>query len=52
MKIVFQMEFCYFRYADQVSVNDQVLVKGNYGLTPALVVNVSDSVMQGNHNLY
>ena len=40
----------YFRYADKVSVNDEVLVQKDNGLTPALVINTSYSVMQGKNN--
>ena len=42
---------CYcFSYAEEVSVNDEVLVQGSYNLVPAKVIKVSNSVMQGNYN--
>ena len=38
----------YFRYADQVSVGDELLVKGNGNLMSSeKVVNVSNIIMQG-----
>ena len=39
----------YFRYADEVSIGDEVLVQGNNGLTPTKVINVSKITLQGNH---
>ena len=43
--------FC-FRYVDQLSVGDELLVQKDNRLTPAKVINVSNSIMQGNcHNL-
>ena len=40
---------CFFRYADQVSIGNEVLVEGNDELTPAKVINVNSSSMQGDH---
>ena len=37
----------YIRYADQVSVGDEVLVPGNGELTPAKVTDVPTFKMQG-----
>ena len=34
----------------EVSVGDEVLVKGNGGLVPAKVVNVSSLIMQGDYS--
>ena len=45
---LFEM-FC-FRYAEQVLIGDEVLVKGNNELAPAKVINVSELKMQGNHH--
>ena len=36
-----------YRYADQVSVGDEVLVLRNDELMPAKVMNVSSIIMQG-----
>ena len=42
-----------FRYADNISVGDEVLVEGNDKLTPLRVINVSNIMMQGHyHNLF
>ena len=38
---------CYFRFADQVTVGDEVLIQMNNYLTPGKVINVSSSDMQG-----
>ena len=40
-----------FRYADQLTIGDEVLVQGSDKLTNAIVINVSSSLMQGNSNL-
>ena len=37
-----------FRYADQLSINDEVLVQGTSGMTPTNVIAMSRSLMQGN----
>ena len=40
----------YFRYADQVSIGDEVLVRRNDELIPGNVTNISSFMMQGiNH---
>ena len=39
----------YFRYADHVSIGDEVLVEENDKLIPRKVVNVSGLLMQGNN---
>ena len=39
----------FFRYADQVSVGDEVLVEGNEQLIPAEVINVLTLAIQGNN---
>ena len=41
------MNGCLFRYADQVSINDEVLVPGFSGMTPTNVTAVSRSLMEG-----
>ena len=41
-----------FRYAEQVSNGDEVLVQGNYKLNPQKVVNVSDISLPGNNHNY
>ena len=38
-----------FRYADELSVGDEVLVKGNDNFSLAKVNNVSDIMMQGHY---
>ena len=38
--------FC-FRYADQVSVGDEILVQENYELIPDKVIKKSNFVMEG-----
>ena len=38
-----------FRYADKILIDDEILVQGNNGLTPAKVINVSSIVMQGHY---
>ena len=39
------------RYADQITVGNELLVQGNGQLIQATVINVSSSVMQGgNHS--
>ena len=43
--------FC-FRYADQVSIGDEILTPGNANLSPATVVNLSSSKMQGDFVYY
>ena len=45
-----QIICCCFSYAEDVSVNDEVLVQGSNNLVPAKVIKVSNSVMQGNYN--
>ena len=37
----------YFRYADQLTVDDEVLVQGNYDLIPAKVTNISNVMTKG-----
>ena len=37
----------YFRYADQVSVGDEVLIQGYDKLLPTKVINTSDLMLQG-----
>ena len=39
---------CSFRYAEQVSINDDILVYGNDNMIPANVINISNFSMQGN----
>ena len=39
----------FIRYADLVSIDEEVLVHGNGELTPAKVINVSTYKTQGNH---
>ena len=40
----------WYRYADQVSVGDEVMVLRNDKLMSAKVMNVSSFIMQGNYN--
>ena len=40
-----------YRYADQVSVGDEVMVLRNDKFMPAKVMNVSNLIMQGNYSL-
>ena len=44
---IFHLEF-FFRYADQLSIGDEVLIETSKTLIPAKVINVSNSLMQGN----
>ena len=37
-----------FRYAEKVSIGDEMLVNGIYKFNPEKVINVSDIMMQGN----
>ena len=39
--------YLFFRYTEQVSIGDKVLVLENANLTPATVVNISTLNMQG-----
>ena len=39
-----------FRFADQLSIGDEVLVQRNYLLTPGKVINVSNIDMPGNYS--
>ena len=39
-----------FRYANEVSVSDEVLIKDNAKLMPAKVINVSSLILQGDLN--
>ena len=50
LKIILQWINFPFRYADHVSIGDEVLVKGNDVLTPAKVINVSSLIMQGDYH--
>ena len=40
-----------YRYADQVSVGDEVMVLRNDKLMPAKVMNVSSLIIKGNYSL-
>ena len=40
-----------FRFADDISVGDEVLVETNNKLTPVKVVDVFTLVVEGNHNV-
>ena len=40
-------EICCFRYADEVSVGDEVLAQVKNELSPAIVMNVSNLNIQG-----
>ena len=40
-----------FRYADQVSVTDEILVEGNNKVNPEKVTNVSTLILEGNSNV-
>ena len=37
------------RYADQVSIGDEVLTEGYDGLSPTMVINVIDQFVKGKH---
>ena len=41
-----------FRYADQVAVGDEILTPGNAKLSPATVINLSSTKMQGDYKFY
>ena len=41
------MSFKHLRYAEQLSVGNEVLVHQNKELIPAKIINVSDFTMQG-----
>ena len=38
-----------FRFADLVSIDDELLIQQNYKLVPAKVTNVSSVIMEGKH---
>ena len=38
--------------ADQIVTGDEVLVQEKHELTPAIVINISDSKMQGDHYIF
>ena len=42
----------YFRYANDVSVGDYLLVQGKDKLVPTKIVDVTDLTMQGNYSYY
>ena len=42
----------WYRYVDQVSIGDEVMVLRNDKLIPAKVMNVSSLIMQGNYSLW
>ena len=44
------MYFKHFRYAEQISIGNEMLVHQNNELTPAKVMNVFDLTMQGIHH--
>ena len=44
--------YSYFRYADQVAIGDEVLVQGNGEFTPEKVLNMSQSMMEGDCNFF
>ena len=37
-----------FRYADQITIGDEVLVPQNYQLTTVKVIRISSLIMEGN----
>ena len=39
----------FYRFADQVSVGDEMLVEVNDEITPAMVTNVSNLILQGKY---
>ena len=41
------ISFISFRWADQVAINDEVLVQGYNKLTPTKVINVSSVIAKG-----
>ena len=41
-----------FSYADQIRIDDDILVHKNNGLSPETVINVSSMRMKGTHNYY
>ena len=40
------------RYANDVSVGDELIINGINDLIPEKVINVTDMKMQGNHHLW
>ena len=42
-------EFIYFRYANHVSVGDEVLIDENNKIIPTTVFSVSTNIMEGEH---
>ena len=42
--------YLFYRYAEQVSIGDEVLVLENANLTPATVVNITTFNMQGDND--
>ena len=44
---MFKANFFFYRYADLLSIDDEVLVKENDDLIPVKIINVSNSIMQG-----
>ena len=40
-----------FRFADKVSIGNEILVEGNDHLTPAKVMNIRSFTMEGNPQL-
>ena len=44
--ITFKMSII-IRYADQITIGDEVLIQENEQLTHGIVINVSSSIMQG-----
>ena len=44
---------CFLRYAEQLSIGDEVLIQNNFELSPEKVVNVSDISRTGkNHSFF
>ena len=41
--------FCYFRFADQVSIGHEVLVQRNNNLVPEKVIDVDSLMIQGSY---
>ena len=48
-KLISWYKITSFRYANQLSVDDEVLVHSNNNVVPAKVMNLSNLMMQGNY---
>ena len=44
-----KLKLIYFRYSDQLEINDKVLVQRHDDLIPVEVINISSVIMQGSY---